>query len=166
MKFVERTSQFSRIVGRHVAWVLFGLMLLSVADVLLRKFASSPLPWAFDLSTQLFALHFMLATAFALVDGEHVSVGLIRDRLSPRGRAVLDLICYIVLFLPFCIALVWYGWSFAERAWMYGERTPGAAALPVAWVKTIIPITGAMLILQGLAHCAVAIETIRTGKTS
>jgi len=47
---------------------------------------------------------------------------------------------------------------------MYGERTPGAAALPVAWVKTIIPVTGAMLVLQGLAHCAVAIETIRKGK--
>ena len=61
MKIIDHISGFSRSVGRLVSWVLFALMLLSVADVLLRKFASSPLPWAFDVSTQLFALHFMLA---------------------------------------------------------------------------------------------------------
>jgi TRAP-type mannitol/chloroaromatic compound transport system permease small subunit len=164
MIIFAKISEFSSIVGRLVSWVLFALMFLSVADVLLRKFANSPLPWAFDVATQLFALHFTLATAYALVDGEHVKVGLIYDRLPPRGQAALDLACYLILFLPFCIALIYYGWSFADRAWTYGERSQGAAAVPVAWVKTIIPVTGAMLTLQCLAICANAVKTLRTGQ--
>ncbi|WP_319825906.1 TRAP transporter small permease subunit [Thalassovita sp.] len=163
MTTIDRVSEFSRVVGRLVSWVLFALMLLSVADVLLRKFANSPIPWAFDVATQLFALHFMLATAYALVDGEHVSVGLVRDRMSPRGSALLDIVAYLALFLPFCIALIYYGWNFADRAWQYGERSQSAAAIPVAWIKTIIPITGAILALQGLAILARAFRVLRTG---
>lgn len=164
MKVFHAIDAFSRGLGKAVSWIMLGLTLLSVTDVLLRKFASSPIPWAFDVSVQLFAVHFMLATPFALLAGEHVRVTLFRDCLSMRGQAVLELIGYVVFFLPLCLVLIVYGADFAERAWQYGERSPGVVAVPVYYVKTIIPVTGVILILQGLSEAARLVGQFRTGE--
>lgn len=164
MKIFRAIDGFSRGLGKTVAWIMLGLTLLSVTDVLLRKFASSPIPWAFDVSVQLFAVHFMLATPFALLAGEHVRVTLFRDGLPVRTQAVLEIISYAIFFLPMCLVLVIYGADFASRAWQYGERSPGVVAMPVYYVKTIIPVTGAVLILQGLSEIARLVEQFRIGE--
>lgn len=164
MKTFQVINGFSRTLGKTVAWIMLGLTLLSVTDVMLRKFASAPIPWAFDVSVQLFAVHFMLATPFALLAGEHVRVTLFRDALSVRGQAVLEIISYLIFFLPMCLVLIVYGADFAERAWQYGERSPGVVAVPIYYVKTIIPVTGAVLILQGLSEVARLVVQFRTGE--
>lgn len=163
MRATRAIDAFSRTLGRTVAWVMLGLMLLTVCDVLLRRFASAPIPWAFDVSVQLFAVHFMLATPFALLAGEHVRVTVFRDRLPARGQAVIELISYAIFFLPMCLVLIVYGADFAERAWQYGERSPGVVAVPVYYIKTVIPVTGAILILQGLSEMARLVSQYRTG---
>lgn len=81
-----------------------------------------------------------------------------------RGQAVLELIGYVVFFLPLCLVLIVYGADFAERAWQYGERSPGVVAVPVYYVKTIIPVTGVILILQGLSEAARLVGQFRTGE--
>lgn len=166
MSIFTAIDGFSRSVGRLVSWIMLGLTLLAVCDILLRRFASSPIPWAFDVSVQLFAVHFMLATPFALLAGEHVRVTLFRDRLSNRSQAVLEIVCYAIFFLPMCLVLIVYGADFAQRAWQYGERSPGVVAVPVYYVKTIIPVTGAILILQGISEIARLVAQFRTGEKS
>lgn len=166
MILFDTIDRMTRRIGRVVAWIMLGLMLLSVGDILLRRLFSAPIPWAFDVAVQLFAVHFMLATPFALLEGEHVRVGLFRDRLSPRNQARLEIVSYLVFFLPMCLVLIVHGAGFAQLAWMYGERSPGVVAVPVYYVKTIIPVTGVLLLLQGMAEVARLVRQARTGEAA
>ncbi|WP_306131955.1 TRAP transporter small permease subunit [Roseivivax marinus] len=156
-------DRISRGLGVAVAWTILGVMALAVCDVLLRQLANAPIPWAFDISLQIFALHFMIAAPLALQADEHVRVTILRDRLPRRGRAVAELIGYLVLFFPFCISLIVYGQDFALRAWQYGERTSGAASIPVYYAKTLIPLMGVLLTLQGVAEAARLLSVLRKG---
>lgn len=138
-------------IGRVVAWSMVLVMILTVWDVIARKFFAAPVPWAFDVSIQLFALHFMLGAAWALATEEHVSINVFSERLGVRMRAALEVVGFIVLFFPFVIAILVYGWGFAARSWASAETSWGVVALPLYYVKTVIPIAAAMLILQGFA---------------
>jgi TRAP-type mannitol/chloroaromatic compound transport system permease small subunit len=144
-------DRISATVGRIVGWVIVFVMFVTVYDVLARRLFNAPVVWAFDVSVQLFALHFMLAAAYAMLHNEHVSINLITNRLSPRGRAVVDMFTMMVLFFPFIIVLIIYGYEFAARSWAVRETSWGIVALPLYYIKTVIPVTGVLLLLQGFA---------------
>lgn len=144
-------DRLSALIGRTVAWVMVFVMLVTVYDVIARRLFNAPVDWAFDVSVQLFALHFMLAAAYAMLHNEHVSIDIFKNRLRERGRAILDVVTMLVLFFPFILVLIIYGWEFAERSWAVRETSWGIVALPLYYIKTVIPITGVLLLLQGFA---------------
>lgn len=144
-------DRISATVGRVVGWVIVIVMFITVYDVLARRLFNAPVAWAFDVSVQLFALHFMLAAAYAMLHNEHVSINLITNRLSPRGCAIVDMFTMIFLFFPFIIVLIIYGYEFAARSWALRETSWGIVALPLYYIKTVIPIAGVLLLLQGFA---------------
>lgn len=150
-------------IGRIVGWVMIFIMLVTVYDVVARTLFSAPVVWAFDVSVQLYALHFMIAAAYTLLHNEHVSIDIFKNRLSIRNRAIVDIISYIVFFFPFMIALLVYGWDFAARSWATRETSWGIVALPVYYIKTVIPITAVLLMLQGVASVMRLIGIVRTG---
>lgn len=151
-------------VARIIGWTMVVVMLVTVVDVLLRRLFNTPILWAFDISSQLFAFHFMLATACALLAHEHVSINIFRDRLPVRVQAGLELFCYLVLFFPFVVALLVFGWSFVERSWSSNETSIGFIQIPLYYVKGLIPVTGAMLCLQGLSMVFKLGAVLKTGR--
>jgi len=166
MPLADAIDRFSRMTGRAVAWVILFVMALAVCDVLLRQLANAPIHWAFDVSLQLFALHFMIAAPFALQADEHVRVTILRDKLPPRGQIVAELVGYALFFFPFCIALAFYGTGFAALAWEYAERTSCAASIPLYYVKTLIPLTGILLALQGVSEVLKLVRRLQVGVAS
>jgi TRAP-type mannitol/chloroaromatic compound transport system permease small subunit len=82
----------------------------------------------------------------------------------PRTQATLDLILYILFFLPGIVALTWAGWIFASESAAIRESTFSATPLPVYPFKFVIPIAGGMLLLQGLVEIVRCIQCIRTGE--
>lgn len=138
-------------IGRVIGWSMVLVMFVTVWDVIARKFFAAPVLWAFDVSIQLYALHFMLGAAWALSTDEHVAITIFTDRLNVRARAALEVVSFIVLFFPFVIALLYYGWGFAARSWVSSETSWGVIAMPLYYIKTVIPIAAALLILQGFA---------------
>lgn len=153
-RILKAIDGFNSWIGRIVAWSMILVMILTVWDVFARKIFAAPVPWAFDVSIQLYALHFMLGAAWALGTGEHVSINIFTDRLSVRARARLEIVGFIILFFPFVVALLVYGWGFAERSWASSETSWGVVALPLYYIKTVIPIAAVLLILQGIATVA------------
>ncbi|SFU10505.1 TRAP transporter small permease subunit [Sedimentitalea nanhaiensis] len=156
-------DRISAVVGRTVGWVIVFVMFIAVFDVLARRLFNAPVAWAFDVSVQLFALHFMLASAYAMLNNEHVSINIFTNRLSVRARAIVDMFTMAVLFFPFVIVLIIYGWEFAERSWAVRETSWGIVALPLYYIKTVIPITGVLLLLQGFASFVRRFRIARTG---
>mgnify|MGYP001195788058 CR=1 FL=1 len=163
MRFVDGLNTW---IGRTVGWVMVFIMFVTVYDIIGRRLFNSPVPWAFDVSTQLFGLHFMIVAAYTLLHDEHVSINIFKDRLSRKNRARLDILSYIIFFFPFMILLLVYGWEFAARSWATRETSWGATALPVYYIKSVIPATAILLMLQGVCRVIRMARVARGGETA
>ena len=107
---------------------------------------------------------FMLCGAYTLALAGHVRADFVYIYLKPRAQASLDLILYVLFFIPCMIGLIYAGSDFAADSWRIGEHsTVTAEGPPVYHFKTVIPVAGALVMLQGLAEMLRCIVAIRTG---
>jgi TRAP-type mannitol/chloroaromatic compound transport system permease small subunit len=113
----------------------------------------------------LYGTQFMLCGAYALAQNNHVRGDVFYRFWSVRTQAIVDLILFFVFFFPGVLALVWAGYYFAEMSWRFGERsmlTPSGP--PLYHFKTVIPISGVFIALQGVAEVMRCLIAIRTGR--
>ncbi|MCE8005402.1 TRAP transporter small permease subunit, partial [Billgrantia ethanolica] len=82
-----------------------------------------PSDWAFDITKMLFGAHFMLMAAYGLRHHAHVEVDVLKRLLSRRKQALLEILGYLIFFVPFIYMLTTLGWSFFLRSWSRGETT-------------------------------------------
>ncbi len=140
-------------IGRIFSWIIVVLTLLVVLEVILRRFFGAPTIWNFEVTKQLYGLHFMILAGFALLHNSHVSIDIIESKLPKRIRAGLSLISYILFLFPFCFVLMWKGYGFAAQSWAIAETSWSIFAPPLYPIKTVIPLTALLLFLQGMSVC-------------
>ena len=158
MLAVDRLSTF---IGKFFAWTVVGLTLLICWEVFSRYALNQPHAWVLDAQIMLYGTLFMTAGAYTLSKNGHVRGDVLYGFFKPRTQATLDLILYVLFFLPGIVALTWAGWTFAQESLAIREQTFSADALPLYPFKFIIPIAGAALLLQGLVEmlrCGVCIR--------
>src|ERR1700750_1351228 len=139
--------------GKTAAWLVVGLMTLVCVEVFKRYILNAPTAWIFDLSNMLYGTLFMLAGAYTLAQNAHVRGDFLYSSMRPRTQAALDLALYIVFFVPGIAALVYAGYFYAADSWRIAEHsTVTANGPPVYHFKTVIPIAGGLIMLQGIAE--------------
>jgi TRAP-type mannitol/chloroaromatic compound transport system permease small subunit len=152
------------VAGKIASWLVIGLMLLVCAEVFKRYILNMPTAWIFDASNMLYGSLFMLCGAYTLAQNGHVRGDFLYSSMRPRTQAALDLALYIVFFLPGIAALAYAGWDYAGDSWRINEHSNVTAdGPPVYHFKTIIPIAGALLLLQGGAEIARCVICLKTG---
>lgn len=161
--FLKAIDGLNEWTGRVVALATVFIVVFTIYDVASRAFFARPTDWAFEVTKQLYALHFMMLGAYALLHRTHVEVDVAKERLSARGQALLDVVGYLIFFLPFLGVLLYSGVQFAARAWRYGETTYGILAIPVYPIKTVIVVATALLALQALATFLRALRVLTSG---
>src|ERR671930_96878 len=140
-------------VGKAAAWLIIALMTVVCVEVFKRYILNAPTAWIFDLDNMLYGTLFMLAGAYTLAQNGHVRGDFLYGSMRPRSQAWLDLILYIVFFLPGIVALVYAGWDFALFSWVTREHGSNTAdGPPIYQFKAIIPVAGALVLLQGIAE--------------
>ncbi|MBI4773699.1 MAG: TRAP transporter small permease subunit [Deltaproteobacteria bacterium] len=148
LRMIDGLSEWS---GRLFIWLIVPLTVMVVYEVIARYFLRSPHIWAPEITMLFFGPHFMLVAAYTLLHHGHVRIDLVYGRFSPRVRGILDIITYLIFFFPFCFIMLQQGWIYAATSWAQNE-TSGSAALPIVpYIKSVIPVTAGMLLLQGLA---------------
>lgn len=157
---IDRISTW---VGKAAAWLVVALMLLVCVEVFKRYILNQPTAWIFDASNMLYGTAFMLCGAYTLAQNGHVRGDFLYSSMRPRTQAVLDLALYLVFFLPGILALVYAGYSYAGDSWRIAERTTVGSGPPLYPFKTIIPIAGGFVLLQGLAEIARCVACLQTG---
>lgn len=163
-KLLNAVDGFSTTVGRTCAWLIVALMLLVCGDVVLRYVFNRPSQWGFELSTMLYGALFMMCGAYTLAQDGHVRGDFLYGSMKPRTQAGLDLTLYLLFFLPGISALVYAGWDFAGNSWAIKEHSSITADGPPLYpFKMLIPIAGALVLLQGLAEIVRCIECLKTG---
>ncbi|MGB0684295.1 MAG: TRAP transporter small permease subunit [Magnetovibrionaceae bacterium] len=159
--FIDSMSAW---IGRAFAWCIVILTLSTCYEVFVRYALNAPTVWAFDMSLQMYGALFMMAGAYALSQDAHVRGDVLYRLWKPRTRASVDLTLYLLFLMPGAVALLWYGAGFAADSWRYNEVSwSSPSRIQIYFFKTLIPVAGGMLLLQGIAEAARCVICIRTG---
>jgi TRAP-type mannitol/chloroaromatic compound transport system permease small subunit len=161
---LHTADQISTWVGKAFAWLIVALMLLVVVEVFKRYILNAPTAWVFDASNMLYGTLFMMGGAYALAHDGHVRGDFFYGSMAPRKQAGIDLVLYVTFFLPGVMALTWSGWSYFQDSLAIHEQTFNADPLPVYPFKFIIPLAGALVLMQGIAEIVRCVVCLRTGE--
>ena len=161
LRAIDRVSYWS---GKTFAWLIVALTFVVAIEVFKRYILNAPTAWIFDLDSMLYGTLFMMCGAYTLAAAGHVRADFVYIYLSPRGQAALDLALYFVFFIPGILGLIYAGYDYAALSWRIGEHsTVTAEGPPVYHFKSVIPLAGVLVMLQGLAEIVRCIECLRTG---
>jgi len=164
-KLLHFADALSAWTGKAFAWCIVVLTFATCYEVFVRYVLNSPTVWAFDMSVQMYGSLFMMAGAYALSQDAHVRGDVIYRLLPTRWQGGIDLVLYIVFFMPGVFALTWYGYGFAADSWFYKEVSwSSPSRIQIYFFKTLIPVSGALLLIQGLAEIIRAIQCLRLGE--
>jgi TRAP-type mannitol/chloroaromatic compound transport system permease small subunit len=164
-RFLHIIDGISTWLGKAAAWLIIGLMLLVCAEVFKRYLLNMPTAWIFDASNMFYGTLFMLAGAYTLAQNAHVRGDFLYSSMRPRTQAAFDIVLYIVFFLPGIAALVYAGYDYAALSWRIAEHSNvTAGGPPVYHFKSVIPLAGALVMLQGIAEIVRSIVCLKTGE--
>ncbi|TFZ01559.1 TRAP transporter small permease subunit [Ramlibacter rhizophilus] len=158
---VDRLSTW---LGKLFAWAIVVLTAMVSWEVFSRYVLGNPHGWMLDVQIMLYGALFMMAGAYTLSKNGHVRGDVLYGFFRPRTQAWVDLVLYILFFLPGVVALTWAGWTYFTESLAIREQTFNADPIPVYPFKFIIPLSGALLLLQGFVEIARCLICIREGQ--
>jgi TRAP-type mannitol/chloroaromatic compound transport system permease small subunit len=159
--FVDKISTF---VGHAFSFFIVALTLHVTWEVFRRYALDSPRAWAFDVMIYFYGTLFMMAGAYTLAKNGHVRGDVLYGFFRPRTQATIDLILYIVFFLPGVFALTYAGYFYAEESWRINEHsTITYEGPPLYPFKTVIPVAGAFVLMQGIVEIVRCVLCLRDG---
>src|SRR5919198_845428 len=163
--FLHTIDRISSAAGKAFAWLIVVLTFVVAVEVFKRYILNAPTAWIFDFTNMIYGTLLMMTGAYTLALGGHVRSDFIYGRLRPRSQAALDLSLYILFFIPGIAALVYAGWDYALDSWRIKEHSGVTVeGPPIYHFKTVIPIAGALVMIQGLAEIVRCVICLRTGE--
>ena len=163
-RFIHAVDQISYWSGKAFAWLIVGLTFVVSIEVFKRYILNAPTAWIFDFNNMLYGTLFMMCGAYTLAQAGHVRADFIYLYMKPRAQAALDLTLYLLFLMPCMLGLIYAGGGFALDSWRIAEHsTVTAEGPPVYHFKTVIPVAGVLVMLQGLAEIVRCLVCLRTG---
>ena len=154
----------STFIGHFFAWAILLLTFAVSFEVFSRYVLGAPTDWAFDASYILYGTLFIMAGAYALSRNAHVRGDFLYRAWTPKTQAWMDLILYFLFFFPGIIAFIYSGYGFAAQSWFSHEHSAYSPdGPPIYHYKTLIPVTGVFLLLQGVVEVVRCLVCINTG---
>lgn len=139
-------------IGRHLAWLVLVMVLISAGNALVRKLAGTSSNAFLEIQWYLFAAIFLLAAGYTLLRGEHVKIDVVLGHFSKRTQIAVEIFGILFFLLPFVAYVIWLGAPEVSKAWASGEMSENAGGL-IRWpVFALLPLGMALLGLQGLSE--------------
>ena len=164
LSLLHHVDALSTWIGKAFAWLVVALMLLVCVEAFKRYALNMPTDWVFDVSNMLYGTLFMMCGAYTLARDGHVRGDFLYGSWPPRRQAALDLMLYALFFLPGILALTWAGWTYFGESLRIRETTFNATPLPLYPFKFVIPLAGAIVLLQGASEMLRCIVCLRLGE--
>jgi TRAP-type mannitol/chloroaromatic compound transport system permease small subunit len=158
-------DKISTFVGQAFSWLIVSLTLLISWEVFSRYALDRPHAWAFDVMIMMYGTLFMMAGAYTLAKAGHVRGDVLYGFFEPRTQATIDLILFVLFFMPGVFALTYAGYYYAAESWAVNEHSNVTAnGPPIYPFKTMLPLAGAILLLQGLVEIIRCVICIQQGE--
>ena len=162
---IRSIDVFSYWVGKASAWLILVLTFVVSIEVFKRYILNAPTAWIFDFNNMLYGTLFMLCGAYTLAAGGHVRADFVYIYMKPRGQAALDLALYLLFFIPGILGLIYAGYDYAALSWRINEHSTVTAEGPAIYpFKTVIPVAGILVMIQGLIEIVRCVVCLRTGQ--
>jgi TRAP-type mannitol/chloroaromatic compound transport system permease small subunit len=163
-KLLLTIDKISTFVGQAFSWLIVSLTLMISWEVFSRYVLDNPHSWALDVMVMMYGTLFMMAGAYTLAKAGHVRGDVLYGFFAPRTQATIDLVLFIVFFIPGVFALTYAGYYYAAESWAINEHsTITSEGPPIYPFKTVLPLAGAFLLLQVLVEIIRCVICIRQG---
>ena len=163
--FIYFADHLSTSAGKAFSWLIVILMGGTCYEVFMAKVFNAPTLWNFDFSLQMYGAIFMMAGAYTLSTQAHVRGDVLYRLMKTKTQAKLDLILYFIFFFPGVLALTFYGFDYAALAWKIKETSWNSPAqIQIYMAKSLIPLSGLLLTLQGVAEVFRCLNCLKTGE--
>ncbi len=140
-------------LGQFVKWMVVAAILVICLQVVMRYGFGRAQMWTYELPIQIAACMYALSWGYVLLNKGHARVDIIYTRFSERGRAIIDSVCFLGLFVPVVGTLILLSYRWMIRAFDIGERTVFTYLYwPAQPLRTIIFIGILLFFIQGLAQ--------------
>lgn len=164
-KLLLTVDKISTFVGKIFSWLIVTLTLLITWEIFSRYALNTPHDWAFDGMIQMYGMLFMMSGAYTLSKNNMVRGDVLYGFFPPRLQAGIDLTLYILFFLPGISALCWAGYLYAVDSWAIWEHSGiTAGGPPVYYFKTVIPVAGFFVLLQGSVEIIRCVRCLKEGQ--
>src|ERR1700687_4379749 len=162
LNIVDRISTWA---GKASAWLIIGLMTVVCVEVFKRYILNAPTAFIYDINNMMYGTLFMMCGAYTLAQNGHVRGDFLYSSMRPRTQASLDLALYLAFFIPGILGLMYAGYDYALDSWRIREHSNVTSdGPPVYPFKAIIPLAGALVMLQGLAEIVRCVVCLKTGQ--
>jgi len=162
--YIKFADTLSTSMGKAFSWCIVILMGGTCYEVIMAYVFNAPTLWNFDFSLQMYGAIFMMAGAYTLSTEAHVRGDVIYRLFPARVQGCIDLVLYLIFFFPGIIALAFYGYEYAALAWKIKETSWNSPAqIQIYMAKALIPLSGALLTIQGVSEVFRSIICIQTG---
>lgn len=151
--------------GKLVAWLIVPMIGALIIEVVMRYVIGRPTVWAYDITYMLYGTLFMLGAAYTLGRNSHVRADFLFNIMSPRWQGLIDGAFTLLLFFPAMLFFTLATYDYALVSWIRGERIPTSPWMPIIYpLKTVMPITGALLMIQGVSELLKSVYCIATNR--
>jgi len=152
LKLSGAIDALNRFIGKHVIWLILASVIVSAINAIVRKVLNIGSNAFLEVQWYLFAATFLLASAFTLLNGEHVKIDVIYSRFQKRTQTWIDVFGFTFFLLPFCSAIIWFSVPFFLKGYASGEMSNNAGGL-IRWpVYLMMPLGFGLLWLQGVSE--------------
>jgi TRAP-type C4-dicarboxylate transport system permease small subunit len=148
----------AKLLGRLVTLVEWWTVCLLVAMVTLvcmgvffRYVLNSSLTWYDEFASYLLVWLTFYGMVVADYRRKHIGFELLVDKLGGTQRRIVDFVAEIAVF-GFQFVLCWYGWVLTRT--MLDETAISLPWVKVGWINSVLPITGALVLLVSAARLA------------
>jgi TRAP-type mannitol/chloroaromatic compound transport system permease small subunit len=149
LKFSKAVDWLNGQLGKYVIWLILASTIISAINAVVRKAFNVGSNAFLEVQWYLFAASFLIASAYTLLNGEHVKIDVISSKLSKRAQIWIDVFGFTFFLTPMCLAILWYSIPFFLKGYHTGEMSSNAGGL-IRWpVYAMMPLGFALLLLQG-----------------
>jgi TRAP-type mannitol/chloroaromatic compound transport system permease small subunit len=151
-KFVRFVNAMNDRIGKVACLLILPMAGVTVYEVMMRRVFNAPTSWGFEMTVYTYGAHYMFGMAAAYLYDRHVRIDVIVLQLPRKAQLWLRLITFWLIFVPFIGAFTYAATVYAAHSWEVWEHSWSAWKPPLYPYKTVMPVTMALLFLQGLAN--------------
>ncbi|BFM51287.1 TRAP transporter small permease subunit [Marinomonas sp. THO17] len=142
-KFIDQIIYY---VGQTISWIWVLLLLVIVLNVFMRYALGEGRIEFEELQWHLYATGWMIGLSYCFVRDKHVRVDILRDCMSLKTQAWIELLGILFLLLPFIGVVIWYSIPFIHYSWELNEVSAAPGGLPYRWVIKSVLLFGFILL--------------------